>query len=64
MGVKEELNFGRVGCGPKRKILKHWNINAQWGRIPWAIFTKFSTIVDSFMDAAKIWADSLKWFRI
>jgi len=39
-----------------------WNINAQQGRIPRAIFTKFAEFVPPFQDAlaVKIWLDLLK----
>ena len=41
----------RVGCGAlKLKMLpKFWRINTPQGRLPWAIYTKFSSFVGSFM---------------
>jgi len=41
-----------MGRGPpKLEILtKFWYINTPHGRIPWAMFTKFSSFVGSFMD--------------
>jgi len=38
-----------------------WNINAQQGRIPRAIFTKFAEFVPPFQDAlaVKVWLDLL-----